>query len=131
MTAVPTELRYHQDARELELVYADGRYRLSAEFLRVYSPSAEVRGHGVGQEVLQIGKRGVAITGIEPTGNYAIKLTFSDGHNTGLYTWPYLDELCQHQDRLWAEYLDRVAAAGASREPATPTVGSYSPPRPK
>lgn len=130
MTAIPTELRYHQDARELELVYADGCYRLSAEFLRVYSPSAEVRGHGVGQEVLQTGKRLVAITGIEPVGNYALKLVFSDGHNTGLYTWPYLGELCRQRDRLWADYLARLTAAGASREPVAPGVARFDPPRP-
>lgn len=90
---------------------------LSCEYLRVYSPSAEVRGHGAGQEVLQVGKESVNITGIEPVGNYAVRLTFSDGHDTGLYSWDYLYDLAEHQDTLWQAYLERLAAAGVQRKP--------------
>lgn len=89
---------------------------LPCEYLRVYSPSAEVRGHGPGQEVLQLGKEEVNIVGIEPVGQYAIKLTFSDGHDTGLYSWDYLFDLCMRHEQLWQEYLDRVAAAGHQRK---------------
>jgi DUF971 family protein len=100
----------------LELAYDDGRrFRLSFEFLRVYSPSAEVRGHGPGQEVLQTGKRDVDITALEPVGSYAIQPMFSDGHNTGIYSWDYLYELGVDQEQLWADYLSRLEAAGSSR----------------
>ena len=112
----PTEIKLHQKSRELELVFDDGREaRLSCEFLRVHSPSAEVRGHGPGQEVLQVGKRDVAITAIEPVGSYAVKLVFSDGHDTGLYSWDFLHDLAVNRDRYWNEYLARMARAGASR----------------
>ena len=101
----------------LEIAFDDGnRYKLSCEYLRVSSPSAEVRGHGTGQEVLQTGKRGVSITAIEPVGNYAIKLVFSDGHDTGLYSWDYLYSIGADHDRLWNEYLQRLEKAGASRD---------------
>jgi len=117
----PVELRLHQASRQLEVVFDDDtRGMLPCEFLRVYSPSAEVRGHGPGQEVLQTGKEAVNITAIEPVGNYAVKLAFSDGHNTGLYSWDYLYDLTRHHDRLWREYLDRLAAAGHTRNIAAP-----------
>jgi DUF971 family protein len=118
MIEQPTEITLHQQSREMEIAFADAsRYRLSYEFLRVHSPSAEVRGHGPGQEVLQIGKQVVNILGVEPVGSYAIKIEFSDGHDSGLYTWEYLQHLGKHQDALWQEYLHRLEDAGASRKP--------------
>ncbi len=116
-TPIPTEIKLHQTSRELDVTYAGGReYRFSCEFLRVNSPSAEVRGHGPGQEVLQIGKRNVGIDAIEPVGAYAVRLRFSDGHDTGIYSWDYLLYLGENHDALWRQYLDRLAAAGASRD---------------
>jgi len=118
-TPLPTEIKLHQTSRVLELVFADGRsFRLPYEFLRVYSPSAEVRGHGPGQETLQIGKRDVTITDVEPVGHYALRPTFSDGHESGIYSWDYLYDLGTRQDELWQRYIERLAKAGASREPA-------------
>ena len=118
-TPRPTEIKLHQKSRVLEIGFDDGKiHRLSCEYLRVYSPSAEVRGHGPGQEVLQEGKKDVEIVAIEPVGNYAIKLVFSDGHDTGLYSWDYLYSLGEDQPRLWQQYLDRLALAGMYREPA-------------
>lgn len=117
-TPRPVDIRLHQASRLLELHFDNGtEAMLSCEFLRVYSPSAEVRGHGIGQEVLQIGKETVNITGIEPIGNYAVRLTFSDGHDTGLYSWDYLYDLAEHQQELWQAYLERLAAAGVQRKP--------------
>ena len=114
----PQTIKLHKKSRLLELGYADGtRYQLEAELLRVYSPSAEVRGHGVGQEILQVGKRHVAITAIEPVGNYAIKPTFDDGHNSGIFSWETLFDLATNQAARWADYTARLSAAGASREP--------------
>jgi DUF971 family protein len=114
---VPTEIRLHQKSRLMEIGFADGRtFRLSYEFLRVYSPSAEVRGHGAGQEVLQTGKREVEVRTLEPVGSYAVQPAFSDGHATGIYSWEYLYHLGENQDRLWAEYLAKLNNAGASRE---------------
>ena len=116
----PTEIRLHQASRVLEITYADGKsFHLPCEFLRVYSPSAEVRGHGPGQEVLQVGKKDVNITRIEPVGNYAVQLTFSDGHDTGIYSWDLLYEYGHRQDEMWRHYLKRMEQAGASREPQT------------
>lgn len=113
----PTEIKLHQASRVLEITYADGRvFKLPCEFLRVYSPSAEVRGHGPGQEVLQTGKKDVAITKVEPVGNYAVQLTFSDGHDTGIYSWDLLYEYGARQDEMWQLYLRRMEEAGASRE---------------
>jgi DUF971 family protein len=101
----------------MELAFADGsRFELNFELLRVYSPSAEVRGHGPGQEVLQTGKREIEISTLEPVGSYAVQPTFSDGHNTGIYSWDYLYWLGQNRDTLWQQYLDRMQEAGASRE---------------
>jgi len=119
----PVEIRLHQASRTLEIGYGDGRrYSLSCEFLRVHSPSAEVRGHGPGQEVLQCGKRMVTITAIEPVGNYALQFTFSDGHDSGIFAWHYLDTLCRDHDTLWQDYLARLAATGGSREPGGPVL---------
>src|SRR5215510_8904438 len=116
-TPVPTEIKLHQKSRVLEVSFADGEtFKLPCEFLRVFSPSAEVRGHGPGQEVLQVGKKNVEITSIEPVGGYAVRLVFSDGHGTGLYSWEYLYRLGVDQDRLWAEYLEQLARSGGSRE---------------
>lgn len=117
--AVPLKVALHSQSRELELQYSDGTYRLSAEFLRVMSPSAEVRGHGAGQETLQTGKREVEITGVEPVGRYAIKLIFSDGHDSGLYSWDYLRELCETQETKWQCYLQKLKATGSSRDQDT------------
>ena len=114
-TSVPTEIKYHQKSRVLEIGYADEHYNLTAEFLRVHSPSAEVRGHGPGQEVLQIGKEDVGINRIEPVGNYAIRLYFDDGHDTGLYSWDELRRFCLEYDELWKGYLSRLEAAGHQR----------------
>jgi DUF971 family protein len=115
---IPTEIILHQKSRTLEIAFDDGtRYSWPFEFLRVFSPSAEVRGHGPGQEVLQTGKRNVVLTGVEPVGAYAIKLIFDDGHDTGLYSWKYMQELGKYQDGMWHDYLTRLEAAGASREP--------------
>jgi DUF971 family protein len=113
----PTGITLHQKSRVLEIAYADGRaFRLPYEFLRVYSPSAEVRGHGPGQETLQVGKRNVEIRSLDPVGSYALQPTFSDGHATGIYSWDYLAYLGENQERLWTEYLDSLARAGASRD---------------
>lgn len=118
-TPLPTEIKLHQASRVLEVTFSDGRvFRLPYELLRVYSPSAEVRGHGPGQETLQVGKRNVAISNVEAVGHYAIRPTFSDGHDSGIYSWDYIHDLGSRQDELWQRYLDRLAAAGASREPA-------------
>lgn len=116
-TPVPTEIALDQTARVLELSFEDGsRHRLPCEFLRVYSPSAEVRGHSPEQAVLQVGKRDVNIVAVEPVGHYAVKLVFDDGHDSGLYSWDYLDELGRRRDELWQDYLQRLAQAGASRD---------------
>jgi DUF971 family protein len=112
----PLDIRLHQASRLLEIKFDNNtECMLSCEFLRVYSPSAEVRGHGRGQEVLQTGKENVNITGIEPIGNYAVRLTFSDGHDTGLYSWDYLYELAGNYDALWMDYLSKLEAAGIQR----------------
>jgi DUF971 family protein len=137
-TVRPTDIVLHQASRVLEVAFDDGsRFRLPCEFLRVFSPSAEVRGHGPGQEVLQVGKQNVNITAIDPVGAYAVKLVFSDGHDTGLYSWDYLHELGRDQDRLWAGYLARMAEAGASRDDKVPIEvhrfkrAAASPPAPR
>lgn len=116
-TPLPTEIKLHQLSRMLELTFDDGKtFALPCEFLRVYSPSAEVRGHGPGQETLQTGKKNVSIKSVEPVGNYAVQLSFSDGHNTGLYSWDILYDYGMRQDELWQQYLQRLEQAGASRE---------------
>lgn len=114
---IPNNIVVHQQSKVLELSYEDGSaYRLPFELLRVLSPSAEVQGHGPGQETLQTGKRDVVINGVEPVGHYALKPTFSDGHDSGLYTWDYLHFLCQNQEELWQEHLNKLAAAGLDRD---------------
>lgn len=116
-TPTPTEIKLHQKSRLLEVSFADGsNFKLPFEYLRVYSPSAEVRGHGPGQETLQTGKREVEITGVEAVGNYAIKLTFSDGHDSGIYSWDILFDLGYNQDPYWQAYLSRLEAAGENRD---------------
>jgi DUF971 family protein len=113
----PTEIKLHQMSRVLEIAFSDdSRHRLPVEYLRVYSPSAEVRGHGPGQEVLQVGKENVNITNIEPVGTYAVRLCFDDGHDSGLYSWEWLHYLAVNQGRLWQEYLDRLERAGYRRD---------------
>jgi DUF971 family protein len=125
----PTALTVHQKSRVLDIAFDDGSaFSLPFELLRVYSPSAEVRGHGQGQEVLQLGKREVGISGVEPVGNYAIQPTFSDGHNTGLFSWDYLYKLGNEQAALWADYMARLHAAGfagdSGREPGAVIAGA-------
>ena len=115
-TPIPTEITLDRKRQVLALAYGEQSHELSFELLRVYSPSAEVRGHGPGQEVLQVGKRAVDITELEPVGMYAVRPTFSDGHNSGIFSWDYLNKLCVEKDLLWTEYLDRLERAGASRD---------------
>jgi DUF971 family protein len=113
----PTEIKLHQKSRVLEISFSDGtRFQLPYEFLRVYSPSAEVRGHGPGQEVLQVGKKDVDILSLEPVGSYAVQPHFSDGHSTGIYSWDTLYDLGTNRQSLWQTYLKRLEAAGARRE---------------
>lgn len=115
---VPLEICLHQQSRILEVAFDDGaRWQLPCEYLRVFSPSAEVRGHSPEQAVLQTGKRDVNIVAIEPVGQYAVKLCFDDGHDSGLFTWAYLDQLGREQGANWQDYLARLSAAGATREP--------------
>lgn len=125
---IPTALTVHQKSRVLDIEFDDGAsFSIPFELLRVYSPSAEVRGHGAGQEILQLGKREVGISDIQPVGNYAVKPTFTDGHNSGLYTWDYLYKLGREQQALWAEYLAKLHAAGfigdSGREPGAVLPG--------
>jgi DUF971 family protein len=115
-TPAPTEIKLHQKSRVLEISFSDGkRFELSYEFLRVYSPSAEVRGHGPGQEVLQTDKKDVDILSLEPVGSYAVQPHFSDGHATGIYSWEYLYELGVNREAMWQSYLERLKEAGAAR----------------
>ena len=119
-TPIPTEIKLHQQSRVMEIAFSNGdRFEFPYEYLRVYSPSAEVRGHGPGQETLQIGKKNVEIKNIEPVGHYAVALVFSDGHDSGIYSWDYLHDLGRHQEAYWKAYLMRMEQAGASREPKT------------
>lgn len=108
----PSAVNLNKSKNLLTITFENKKYHLSAEFLRVYSPSAEVMGHGPGQEVLQVGKESVTITGIRPSGNYAIILTFSDKHNTGIYSWSYLHSLCSHNKELWNKYIKKLQDAG-------------------
>jgi DUF971 family protein len=122
----PTEIVVHQQSRRLEVTFGDDeRYVLPFEFLRVHSPSAAVQGHGPGQETLQTGKRDVTIVSIEPVGHYAIKPTFSDGHESGIFTWAYLRRLGREQASLWNAYLAKLAAAGESRDPLEPFAAAH------
>ena len=127
-TPIPTDIRLHKKSRVLELCYEGGeRYELGCEFLRAFTPSAEARGHGPGQEVLQTGKRNVEIERIEPVGSYAVRLIFSDGHDSGLYSWDLLYNLGRHHDELWDEYLKQIEAQGLSRDidtSSSPSAGN-------
>lgn len=122
----PQAITVHEASRVLEVGFSDGTtFRIPFELMRVYSPSAEVQGHGPGQEVLQTGKREVTLVNLEPVGNYAVKPTFSDGHDSGIFTWDYLYELGDKQDALWTQYTERLAAAGADRDaPMAPQGGA-------
>ena len=120
MDYTPIEIRLQKKSQQIVIAFDDGnRFELSFEFLRVHSPSAEVKGHGPGQEVLQTGKEHVRVTAIEPIGHYAVRLVFDDGHDTGLYTWKYLYDLGAERDSKWQAYLDRLKAAGYARRPTT------------
>lgn len=120
MSIRPTEINLHKQSRILEIAFEDGsRFNLPAEYLRVYSPSAEVQGHGPGQGVLQIGKEDVSIENIVQVGNYAVQLFFDDNHNTGIYAWETLYDLGKNQERYWQEYLDKLAKAGHKRRVET------------
>lgn len=112
----PSKIQLHKHSKTLELHYGRDTYELSCEFLRVHSPSAEVKGHGPGQEVLQHGKIDVAITAINPAGNYALQFTFDDGHDSGIYSWDYLFSLCQNKEQLWEEYLQKLHDEGKTRD---------------
>lgn len=115
---IPQNIELHQRSKALELIYSEQeRYTLSCEYLRVYSPSAEVKGHGPGQEVLQTGKINVTINAINPMGNYALQLIFSDGHDSGIYSWNYLYELATNEESMWQDYLERLHEAGGNRDP--------------
>ena len=117
-TPIPTEINLRQQSRILEITFDNGEhFELTCEYLRVYSPSAEVRGHAPGQEVLQVGKADVNIEQIESVGTYAVRLYFDDGHDTGIYSWDWLHYLGKNQDKLWQEYLDKLAIAGQKRSP--------------
>ena len=118
----PTKIQLHKQSQQLELHFGAEQFLLSSEFLRVHSPSAEVMGHGPNQAVLQFGKKDVVITKIERAGNYAIKLFFNDGHDSGIYTWSYLHELGTTQEKLWQDYLDALQFAGKTREKDTSIV---------
>ena len=118
----PQKIQLHRKSRQLELSFEDKTFLLDAEYLRVHSPSAEVRGHGDGTGELPSGKQDVAITHVVPAGNYALHLVFDDGHNSGIYSWAYLRELSEHRERFWQEYLDKLHAQGKSRAPDTQVV---------
>ena len=128
-TPAPQEIIYHKIAHTLEVVWPDVRYQLPAELLRVYSPSAEVRGHSEDERKLQTGKKHVGISAIEAVGNYAIRIVFNDGHDSGIYAWEYLHDLGENQDNYWQDYLSELKQANASRLPSIP-VGQWQPPEP-
>jgi DUF971 family protein len=124
-TPQPTEIKLHQASKHLEVSFEDGRtFDLPCEYLRVFSPSAEVRGHGPGQEVLQTGKREVGIAAIDPVGVYAVKFVFTDGHDTGIYSWDYLYDLGAKKESNWKSYLARLEHEGGSRDVQSPAPGS-------
>lgn len=121
MSKIPSAINLHKASKTLSLTYGSGEvFHLPAEFLRVHSPSAEVQGHG--KPILQVGKLGVGLSKVEPAGQYALKLTFDDGHDSGLFTWDYLYQLALRQEQLWADYLEQLRAAGKSRDPAESVV---------
>jgi DUF971 family protein len=122
----PQDLTVHSKSRVLEMTFSDGKtFRIPFELMRVYSPSAEVQGHGPGQEVLQTGKREVELAGLEPVGNYAVQPTFSDGHDSGIFSWDYLYFLGSQQDQLWADYEARLKAAGVDRDAPMPEKAGH------
>jgi DUF971 family protein len=124
---LPTEITVHSQSRVLEVLFSDGeRFRIPFELMRIYSPSAEVQGHGPGQEVLQTGKRDVDLVGLEPVGNYAVQPSFSDGHDTGIFSWDYLYFLGSQQDKLWSDYEKRLQQAGVERDAAMPEKGGHA-----
>ncbi len=126
-TPTPQDITVHGQSRVLEVSFSDGAaFRIPFELMRVYSPSAEVQGHGPGQEVLQTGKRGVDLEGLEPVGNYAVQPRFSDGHDTGIFTWDYLYFLGSQQDALWKQYAERLAAAGVDRDADMAVPGGHA-----
>jgi DUF971 family protein len=126
-TPTPRALTVHSQSRVLEVSFSDGaEFRIPFELMRIFSPSAEVQGHGPGQEVLQTGKREVDLTALEPVGNYAVQPTFSDGHDTGIYSWDYLYFLGAQQEQLWADYERRLKEAGADRDAAMPAKAAPS-----
>jgi DUF971 family protein len=126
-TPTPQEMTVHGQSRVLEVAFSDGaRFRIPFELMRIYSPSAEVQGHGPGQEVLQTGKREVELSALEPIGNYAVQPTFSDGHDTGIFSWDYLYFLGSEQERLWADYERRLKEAGVSRDAAMPEKAGHA-----
>ena len=121
----PTDITVHETSRVLEIAFDDGaRFRLPFELMRIYSPSAEVQGHGPGQEVLQTGKREVGIVALQPVGNYAVQPTFSDGHDSGIFSWGYLYQLGLQQEALWSAYEERLSAAGVARDDPMPVKGA-------
>ena len=123
----PTDITVHSQSRVLEVAFSDGKqFRIPFELMRVYSPSAEVQGHGPGQEVLQTGKREVDLVALEPIGNYAVQPSFSDGHDTGLFSWDYLYFLGSEQDKLWADYEKRLKDAGVQRDAPMPDKGGHA-----
>jgi DUF971 family protein len=123
----PEEITVHGESRALEIAFSDGaRFRIPFELMRIYSPSAEVQGHGPGQEVLQTGKRDVTLLGLDPVGNYAVQPDFSDGHNSGIFTWEYLYFLGSQQEQLWTDYAARLQAAGRDRDAPMPPKGGHS-----
>ncbi|MDB5943009.1 MAG: hypothetical protein JWQ13_2575 [Ramlibacter sp.] len=123
----PTDIVVHSQSRVLEVAFSDGaNFRIPFELMRIYSPSAEVKGHGPGQEVLQTGKRDVDLVALEPVGNYAVQPSFSDGHDTGLFSWDYLYFLGAEQDRLWADYDKRLKEAGVERDSPMPDKGGHA-----
>jgi DUF971 family protein len=126
-TPTPQDITVHGASRVLEVAFSDGAsFRIPFELMRVYSPSAEVQGHGPGQETLQTGKREVGIVALEPVGNYAVQPTFSDGHDSGIYAWDYLYFLGSQQEQLWNDYLQRLAAAGVDRDAPMPDKGGHA-----
>lgn len=126
-TPTPTAVTAHGQSRVLEVAFSDGaQFRIPFELMRIYSPSAEVQGHGPGQEVLQTGKRKVELTALEPVGNYAVQPTFSDGHDSGIFSWDYLYFLGSQQEQLWADYERRLKEAGVSRDSPMPEKGGHA-----
>ncbi len=126
-TPTPEALTVHSQSRVLEIAFSDGaKFRIPLELMRIYSPSAEVQGHGPGQEVLQTGKREVGLLGLDPVGNYAVQPRFTDGHDSGIFSWDYLYFLGAQQEQLWADYAKKLAAAGVARDAAMPEKAGHA-----